>query len=93
MHEFSGLFSEDTGRIGLKREYREEMLSILQKGGKISFSISDDHVSGTKYVFSIQNADEFDAQWRMAAGFAIGYMSGVHEGIAAVMSNGKMGGH
>lgn len=91
IHTFSGWLSESTNRIFLDDEYRAKMLDILKKGGKIRFSITDDHSASTKYVFSINNANNFESQWDLALGYAIGYMSSFSEGVVAVLNNDKMG--
>lgn len=91
VHTFSGSFDEATSRIILDVSYRAEMLDVLNAGGKISFSITDDNSSSTHYAFTISNSQNFNTQWRMSSGLTTAYMSSFAGGLVPVVSNGKMG--
>ena len=100
IHQFTGHLDDSTGRITVdfhldtaqgKNETREEILSIFSKGGKIRFSITEDSSSRSNYVFSINNANNFNIMRRKSAKIAINYMGACSEGIIPVVSDDKMG--
>ena len=100
IHEFTGHFSESTHRIVMdfpqdtvqgNNAVRSEVLSIFTKGGNIRFSITESGKNGTKYVFSIKNANNFSLIRKKAAKIAVNYMGECSEGIIPVVSDDKMG--
>lgn len=91
LHTFTGILSKSTSRIILDTQYRDEMLDVLNAGGKIRFAITDDNSSSTKYNFVINNANNFENRWKVAAGIAVGYMSSFSEGVVTVVNGDKMG--
>lgn len=87
IHTFSGWLSESTNRIFLDEEYRAEMLDILKKGGRIRFSITDNHSASTKYVFAINNANNFESQWNLFTALNFEYGNGMSNGFSLVRKN------
>ena len=84
IHTFSGWLSESTNRIILDDKYKAEMLDILKVGGRIRFAITDDHSTSTKYVFAINNANNFESQWDSITAHNFEYVNGMTNGFSLV---------
>lgn len=91
VYTFTGRYNKDTCRICVYnlQGQSDQLRSILLKGGKIRFSITDDNFPSTKYNFAINNAGQTQLKSALhIPSLVVGQFAG---GIALSTFDDKMG--
>lgn len=91
IHTLDGEILSGGDRIILNKESATELISILNEGGRVRFSIQSGEKVLSNYVFSIRDASGFKETSAPIFGRVLAYMGSVQEGVVAVIQNDMMG--